>query len=226
MGVHNWDRHTIAMLQRGRGRPSSATQEQKDNNYCNTDGTYALTDGLKPWHTRIVDFMIQKPNAKIVDIAKEFDVTPQWIGKLIKTDAFREYYSTRLEDHQAFVSVNLVAKMQGVAVSAIDKMAEKIDKEAVTIGQLKDVAEMSLKGLGFMQANSMSVTVNQQNNMTAIPVNSDVLARARERLAEKMRENSKVIEHDSSKYSSVTSSLDINVEDIEDAYVIPSDGDE
>lgn len=227
MGTPNWDRHTIAMLQRGRGRPSSATQEQKNNNYCNPDGTYALTDGLKPWHVRIVDYMILKPNAKIVDIAKEFDVTPQWIGKLIKTDAFKEYYNSRLEDHQAYLSVNIVAKMQGVAVKALDRMAEKMDGDAVTIGQLKDVAELSLKGLGYMQNSGASVTINQQNNnITSIPVGSEVLARARERLAEKMRDNTKALEHDPTQYGSVTSALEMNAEDIEDAHVISSDDDE
>lgn len=212
-----------------RGRPRTANSELRENNY-RQDGKYVMTNGLKPWHERIVDFMVLQPNAKIVDIARQFDVTPQWIGQLIKTDAFEEYYNTRMSKHQDIMHTTIINKMQGVAVKAFDKMAEKLDEKDLSFSAAREAADLTLKGLGYT-SNGSGVNVNvgkaQQASVT-INVESEAVRRARERIQARMVENGKQIQRDEDNYSYVTAALEVPSEsiEIEDAIdVTPTDED-
>lgn len=208
---------------RGLGRPRTADDDLRENNYHDANGRYVLSGGLKPWHARIVDYMILNPHAKIVDIAQSFGVTSVWVGKLIKTDAFREYYNRRMIDHQDLIGTTIVAKMQSVAVKALDKMADKIDKEALTFGQVKDAVDTTLKGLGYTSNGAgMNVNVKPGGEVT-VAIGSDVVAAARQKLAARMRENTEQLTTNPDAYTRVTSSLELKASDVEDAVIISSE---
>lgn len=213
------------MIQRDRGRPTTATHLEKARNYRDEEGRYALPDGLKPWHMRIVDFMLLNPHAKIVDIAENFRVTPEWMGQLMKTDAFVEYYRQRMAEHQSLIGVMVVQKMQSVASKSLDVMSEKLDKGELTFGQVKEAAELALKGLGYTSnVAPMQVNVNTGNGgETTVTVESDMVSRARAKLRARMKENSEDLSHDPDNFRNVTASLEVGYEEVEDAVVIPTD---
>lgn len=196
-----------------RGRPRTADDELRQNGY-KRDGQYVLTNGLKPWHERIVDFMLVNPQVKVVDVARAFGVTPQWVGQLIRTDAFKEYYHARIGAHRDFMDEQIVNKMQGIAVKAFDKMSEKLDAPDAGFGQAKEAAEMVLRGLGYGQKpTAVGVNVNGANGaQVSVLISSDAYDRAKRLMQEKMRSNTEQLEHDDSNYTHVTSSLEVPYE--------------
>ena len=220
----------LANKLRTRGRPRSASEVQRANGYKNEHGRYQLTDGLKPWHERVVDVMISNPHAKVVDLAKVFHVSPQWMGQLLKSDAFSEYYKKRMSEHQNLVSTEIVSKMQSVAAKALDGMALKMRSPDISFGQLREAAELSLKGLGYT-SNVAGASVHINNNgeraqVTVVQVPSDALKRAQDRAKKRMGENTKKIGFEEGNYQQVTSSLELGIEEVEDATVLPSNDSE
>ncbi len=218
MGIHNQTTHKLMMLQRERGRPRIAADDVRANGYKNEAGRDVLSNGLKPWHERVVDFMVMNPHAKIVDIANAFGVTPVWVGRLLKTDAFVSYYKARMSDHQDVIGQQIVHKMQSVAVKALDKMAEKLVGGDLTFGQVKDAVDTTLKGLGYTSnVGATHVNVQASGHVQAtVMVQADAVARAREKLSAHMKENTKMLEsgeQTTDDYQQVTSSMDLGVED-------------
>lgn len=226
MTVHSWEQYRYTMAQRDRGRPSNTSDHVRLNNYHDPEtGTYALSSGLKDWHTRVVDYMVLNPHAKIVDIAREFGVTPVWIGKLLKTDAFREYYTQRMDEHQDLIGKAIVHKMAAVATASLDKMNEHLAKPDVSFGAVKDAAELTLRSLGYTQPNTSRVDVNMHEiREVRVSVHREAVAKARAKLAAKMEENTKSLEdHTLEDYKQVTSSLDVRPGEVEDAEVLEPD---
>lgn len=207
------------MVQRERGRPRSAPDLLRANGYKDAQGRYQVTE-LQPWHERIIDFMVGHPHAKIVDIARAFDRSPQWIGQLLKTDAFREKYSERMKEHQGLVGEEIVSKMQSVAVKALGKLDRELDT-TMKFEQVQSVAQMTLQGLGFM-ANGAGMQVHIDNRKQTVLVDKGIVDRAREKLQKKMQDNTKVIEHDATQYQRVTSSMDVGYEGVQ----VDDDGDD
>jgi len=202
---------------RTRGRFRIASEEQRDRNYRDENGQYQLVDGLQPWHRRIVDFMVANPAAKIVDIADFFCVTPVWIGILIKTDAFREYYGSRMEEHQGQVGKEIISKLQGVATESLDQLYTKLKSPTVKFDQVEKVASMAVKALGHGQGPSLTI---KSEGPVQVHVNSDLLDSAREKMRKHMKENTKTIEHSPAEYEHVTAALELDGKQVEDAILI------
>lgn len=209
----------------GPGRRQVATDEHRQNNYRDANGQYQLADGMQPWHYRVVDVMISQPHAKIKDVANFLGVSPGWLGQLIKTDAFREYYDLRMAVHQDQVGTEIIGKMQAVAVKALDKLDTALDGEQVTIGQVRESADLALKGLGYTQPKGgINVAVkNTGNGPTTVKVDlpSSVVDRARQRWADSLEGSAQEI--DPENYAYVTASDRPAVEQIEDAVLLDVD---
>lgn len=214
-------REGLRLRGRPAGRPQIASDELRDNFYRDEGNVRQLVTPLKPWHERIVDYMLLNPNSKVVDLARAFSVTVPWMSMLLRTDSFREYYSQRMEKHRENVSLQIISKMQGVAVKAIDKMAEKLDTQDMPMSEVRETANMAVKALGY-GATPGGVRVNVQtgkDGMVAVAVSSDTIAKAREAHARMRQENSKQIEHDPNEYRHVTAAMDVSPGEIEDAVV-------
>lgn len=210
--------HALRLRGRGLGRPAVAPSALRENNYRDAEGRYQLSNGLKPWHTRIVDFMIANPNATIKRVAEEFEVTPQWIGTLIKSDAFKEYYEARMRDHQSLVSVTMVNRMQGLAIKAMEKIDEKLDTKDIPLPELREVAKLSLASLGYGN-NGVKVQVNNQTNQMVVSASPEEVARARALLAQHREANTTETEAEGKEnYYYVTAALTLK-EEAKDAVI-------
>ena len=208
---------------RGRGRPRTVEDEVRDNNYRDAQGKYVMSEGLKPWHERVVDYMLVNPNAMIVDVARDFGVSAGWMGQLLKTDAFREYYALRMQDHRGFLQTQVVAKMQGAASKALDVLAKKMDTQDLPVGDVTKIAEVSLKALGFGAAQPSGVNVKidaRQGGMAVVGVPLEAVERAREQLALARKQNTAQQTHDEDAYRQVTASMDKGPEEVDDAVVV------
>lgn len=223
MTMHSVKNYRFALVQRNRGRPPTTTDADRARGYQDAEGNYALGE-MKPWHIRVVDYMLANPSAKIVDIAKEFSVTPQWMGRLMKADSFKEYYEQRLTAHQDTVSVELVSKMQNVATKALEGVVEKLENKEVKFDEMLDAADLALKGLGYTAKSGMNVNVKSNSTTTNVTlVDASVVERARAKMLQKMRENSNGLTHDEDAYTSVTASLEVSDGLVEDAEVVDDD---
>lgn len=210
-----------------RGRNRTALPELRENGYRDADGRYQLSDGLQPWHRRIVDHMLLNPNSKIKDVAEAFEVTPQWMGQVLKTDAFREYYTMRMEEHQGFMHAQVVSKVQGVAIKSLDELGEKLDKSELSFTQLRDTADMALKSLGFgSQQGGVSVQVpGGQESETLIAVRSTTVRRAREAWQKRNAEKGE-IETDQADYEHITAAMEKTPDQVDDAVLLPNSDEE
>lgn len=206
----------MAQQTKGLGRPRVASQEDRANNYKDANGRDILVGGLKPWHIRIVDFMVANPHAKIVDIAEEFRVTPQWMSRLMKTDAFEEYYRRRMEDHQGLVGEEIISRMQSVAVRSLDELHHRLDNEPekVSFDHIRAAADSTLKALGYTTSKPTVFAAKvEQNVIYSAP--REAVERAREKLANHMKTNTEKLSADEEAYRSVTSAMDVSLEDME-----------
>lgn len=228
MNVDLW-RERLAVRDRGRGRPRTADADLRNNKYRDENGQYQLSEGLKPWHERLVDYLLLHPHAKTVDVARFFHVSPVWAGELMATDAFKEYYSRRMQEHQRFVSVSIVSKMQGLAAKAMDKVAEKLDSGDVPMGQALEAVTIATRGLGFGLAGAGGVRVQIDSNSKGpvfIGVSSQVIEQARKDM-ELQRQTPTTAPAEA--YREVTQSLEMMPEqyetlgNVEEAVVLGSD---
>lgn len=203
--------YALRLLRRGRNK--SAPPQLRLNNYRDENGQYQLSDGLQPWHERVVDFMISHPHAKIKELAEFFGVSPQWMGMLIKTDAFITYKNARMQDHQENVSSEIVTKMQAVAVKSLEQLDKVLDNEP-SFSQVRDAASMALKGLGYTDnKNGPNVVVNPAGEgNTTVVVQTSTIARAREKWVENLND---VPEQGGGKedYEYVTAAKMVEIED-------------
>lgn len=224
MTMHSIKNHRFALVQRNRGRPPTTTDADRARNYQDANGNYSLGQ-LKPWHTRVVDYMIAHPAAKIKDIAEAFGVSKEWMGRLMKSDSFREYYERRMTDHQDLVSVEIVSKMQTVATKALEEVSKRIEHGEVSGEFLLDSADLALKGLGYT-APRQGVAVNVKNGdntTTVVAVEASAVEKARAKLQQNMRLNSATMRNDPDNYTNVTASMEANAPEIEDAVVLRDD---
>ena len=216
----------LAARRGGPGRKQVASDAHKANNYRDENGQYQLAGEMQPWHYRVADVMISQPHAKIKDVAAFLGVSAGWLGQLIKTDAFKEYYQMRLASHQEEVGTEIIGKMQSVATKALDKLDEALDQPEVTFTQVRESADIALKALGYTQPRggvNVAVQGGQGGDTTVqIGVSSDVVARARQKWQSNLSEGSRDVNPDN--YAYVTAS-DRPSEEIEDA-VLLDDNDE
>lgn len=212
---------------RRKGRPRLASDAIQMNNYKDESNQYAMVAGLKPWHERVVDTMIANPSANIVYLAEVFSVTPQWMGALLRSDAFKQYYAERMHEHRKMIDATVVNKLAGIAEKALDKISSKLDADKeLTFGQAKDAADIALRGLGYLgQGSHVNVNVNGPGQVTnnAVYVTADALEVAREKLKNHMANSNAVTQQGA--YTHVTSSLE-RPEGIDDAITVPYTSDE
>lgn len=213
MTINNIDQFKIRLAhnQARRGRPKTALPEVRAAGYKDQQGKDVLSEGLKPWHERIVDYMVLNPHAKIVDVAAEFKITPQWAGRLMKTDAFVEYYQTRMAGHQELMHTTIIHKMQGVAVKSLDKISAKLDSQDATFTQAKEAADMTLKSLGYTSNNpAMSVNLKDKDgSQLTVQIGANAVEQAKQRIQQRMQGQSIEQPHDGQNYNYVTAAMDL-----------------
>lgn len=213
----------------GPGRKRKVSDEVRDNGYRDAEGKAQVTE-LKPWHERIVDYMLTNPSAKIVDLAEVFGVSPQWMGQLMQTDMFKQYYSERMGAYRDFMHERIVTGMQETAVKGIDTLHSKMSVMSPT--EAMQATELMLKGLGIVNRPGAGpvVQINNQGGgqMNVLRASPQALERAKKKWQE---QNAQGPEEglDEGLYMQVTSDLKIpepEGDEVIDAVVLGDDVDD
>ena len=140
----------------------------------------AELQNLTPRHDAILAYVMANPSVKRGEVARIFGVTESWLSTIIHSDLFQAKLKDRTDEVFSECLVPLVDKVNGLAHSALDNLAESllVDK---SVGVNFKTAEMALKMAGFgTQGPGHSTPVVQQNNF--FTVSSERLRAARERL--------------------------------------------
>lgn len=104
------------------------------------------------WHESIFEWMIANPEAKLRECAEFFKVTQSWLSTIIHSDVFVEKLAERRDLHFAAISQDVASKVSGLAELSLDVLEERIERErdAISLGLVKDTAEMALKAAGYI----------------------------------------------------------------------------
>lgn len=108
-------------------------------------------------HEYIADLMIMNPNCTQRQLSQMAGVTEAWFSTVIHSDAFKEYYECRREEHMLAVTNfvierddrSLAEQTQAVAAAALSRMEEKLE-DRTTDFKLKDLTDAASKTLGAL----------------------------------------------------------------------------
>lgn len=128
---------------------------------------------VRPWHEAMVDFELKNPGASGADLAAFFDKSQAWISIVKRTDAYVEYRTKRIGDHQTRLSSTTVEKLEALADITVDEMLEKVEKERekLSLADVGACAQLALKALGYGQGKNN--TSNTQVNIYGQPSKAD-----------------------------------------------------
>ena len=132
-------------------------------------------------HHEIMDFLMGNPCVKLGDVASKFGVTGAWLSQIIHSDAFQNLLKEKqgIAFHHTILPIR--EKMTVAANMALDKVIENLHMEP-DLRTVADVAEGMLDRLGFgaKPLTGGNLTINQQNNLVALPnTTRDEIAEAR-----------------------------------------------
>ena len=108
------------------------------------------------------------------------------ISIIRNSDIFKDYRHRRLAEHHENISDSVIEKAQGVACTALDVLNERIrlQHESISLGIVKDTAEMALRALGFGASRSPGAGMNGSAPGVTIVVGAtaEMLESAREKM--------------------------------------------
>src|SRR5882672_2971816 len=102
-----------------------------------------LKNGVRAWHEELLEFLLVNPRASLQEIAIYFNASISWISIVRNSDAFKELYARRRDQHFDRVSITVSDRVTALADVTIDALTFKMEKHiaanTATIEQLKEV---------------------------------------------------------------------------------------
>lgn len=148
----------------------------------------AVVQKLSIKHTAIMDFMIANPEIKLGDVAQKFGVTQGWLSQLIHSSLFQAELAYKKEVMFGELTLSIKDRVVNLAHGSLSKLEELSHAGALSIEQNIDVAELTLKSLGFGAPKTQGAVgpVGQQTNIfIGQGVSKDILAEARAAMLQK-----------------------------------------
>lgn len=148
---------------------------------------------MSPTHEAIMEAILAQPGLNLGEIAQVFGVTPSWMSCIIHSDCFQ----ARLAEAQGalYGDLRLTVKdrIQALAQRSLSRLAERIEVEQ-DISRITDVAELTLKAMGFQgQSNGRALGPTIQNNFFA-PIDRETLAAARRSMMRVVGDNEDLVD--------------------------------
>lgn len=129
---------------------------------------HALKRGMTPTHELMVDWILQNPGGTLKQMGDYFGYSASWLCTVMKSDAFKSYAAERLADVHNLVSQGIPARMEALAVLAIERMEETLVKTEDS-DTIKDSFDKVMHRYGYapnaQRNNPMQPGGFQQNNI-------------------------------------------------------------
>lgn len=139
---------------------------------------------VRAWHEELIEWTLANPRGSLQEAALFFGATVSWISIVKNSDAFKELYAKRRQEHFDRVSIGVGERITALAEVTIDaltvKMEKNIQADTATIDQLKEVGDMALKALGFGAKGNTNVQIHAPSTTQNVFVDKATLERARE----------------------------------------------
>ncbi len=99
-------------------------------------------------HDLVIDTMLADPGLTQTDIARQFNVSNTWVSILVNSDAFKE----RLRERKAelmdpVLRASLEEKLNGIANTALDRLAKRLDNPGLEMKN-QDLIAIAKLGIG------------------------------------------------------------------------------
>jgi hypothetical protein len=115
---------------------------------------------IKYTHQALIDQVIANPSIDRNELAKIFDVTPNWVSRITNSDSFLEALAARrVEIVNPLVTATVEERLKMVATKSLESVLTKLDGDH-TIDHAMKAAELSTKALGY-GARKENVAVQQ-----------------------------------------------------------------
>lgn len=144
--------------------------------------TTAVVQKLSIKHNAIMDFMIANPEMLLGDVAKKFGVTPGWLSQLIHSSLFQAELAYKKEVMFGELTITIKDRITNIAHGTLNKLEQLTDAGALSVDQTLDLAELTLKSLGFgapKTQGQIQPQVGQQNIFIGQSVTPQILQEAR-----------------------------------------------
>lgn len=121
---------------------------------------------LNSVHLALMDFMLQRPEASLREMADYFGYSVSWLSIVTNSDVFRAAFAERRVDIESRIAADIPTKLRGIAAQTLDKLAAKVE-EIEDPAFIKETADMVLHRLGYAPSRSAApapAQVNVQQN--------------------------------------------------------------
>lgn len=135
------------------------------------------------WHESIIDYMLERPDSTLAEMAAHFGRTIAWLYTIRQSDAFQARLRTRRAEHAAYINASQSTRLEALLEEVTEHLAQRIadDSGRISIGELRGVLDSLLRATGYIQANGhTNVQVNGDAQIAL--VDRALLEKARERL--------------------------------------------
>lgn len=124
-----------------------------------------------------MDLLVAQPALTYEEIGQMLHVHKQSVMIVVNSDLFQAKLKERRAARQAAVDRSVLERIEGLAKISLDALEKKIKEQRVLLGldEVRETAEMALRGLGFIQDGPKNSTATQIN----ISLSREDLANAR-----------------------------------------------
>lgn len=138
------------------------------------------------WHEAVIDYMLERPDSTLTEMAEHFGRTVGWLYMLRQSDAFQARLQARRADHAAYINASQATRLEALLEEVTERIAQRIadDGGRIPVGELRGVFDSVLRATGYIQNNN----VNVQGDAQIALVDRGLLEKARERLLNGGRE--------------------------------------
>jgi len=119
---------------------------------------------MSPTHDAILEAILANPGINLGEIAAHFHVTPSWMSCIVHSDCFQVRLAEARNELYGDLRLTVKDRVTALAHRSLARLAEKIEVEN-DMSRITDVAEMTLKSMGFQgQTNGRPTGSITQNN--------------------------------------------------------------
>ena len=137
------------------------------------------------WHEAIIDYMLERPDSTLGEMAEHFGRTVGWLYMIRQSDAFQARLRARRADHAAYINASQATRLEALLEEVTERLAARIAEDGgrIPVSELRGVFDSVLRATGYIQANGHT-NVSVQGDAQIALVDRGLLERTRQRLLE------------------------------------------
>ncbi len=142
-----------------------------------------MTVNDKPLHVAIVDWELQNPGGRLAECAKALKYSEGAISQVRNSDAFQDYRSRCLQDHQTRISDDVINKVGGLVDLSLSEMMYRIQHDkTLSMEELRLTTDLALTALGFNPKHTGQGSHPWHNVVVVQGADHALLERARDKM--------------------------------------------